>query len=159
MHQKLVPDHFFILVNNQKQPLHARNSFENKIFWKRIIKYPLKSWHDFLLLNPVLFNGQSYRKRGLELETSRSSGYKTFSQKFIYYTLSDQVWWCNVNWFLSYYKNYTCHFMQANSWHHKLFSLLFVLLNLECEEKKGKITKNWISRERKELFIWNEKHF
>ena len=30
--QKLVPEPFFILVNNLKQPLHARNSFENKIF-------------------------------------------------------------------------------------------------------------------------------
>ena len=27
VHQKLVPDPFFILVNNPKQPLHARNSF------------------------------------------------------------------------------------------------------------------------------------
>ena len=43
MHQKLVPNSFFILVNNPKQPLHARNSFKNKIFWKRIIKNPLKS--------------------------------------------------------------------------------------------------------------------
>ena len=27
VHQKLVPDPFFILVNNPKQPLHVRNSF------------------------------------------------------------------------------------------------------------------------------------
>ena len=26
MHQKLVPDPFFILVNNSKQSLHAKNS-------------------------------------------------------------------------------------------------------------------------------------
>ena len=38
--QKLVPDPFLILVNNPKQPLHARNSFQNKIFWKRIIRKP-----------------------------------------------------------------------------------------------------------------------
>ena len=38
MHQKLVRDPFSILVNNPKQPLHAINSFENKIFWKGIIK-------------------------------------------------------------------------------------------------------------------------
>ena len=31
VHQKLVPGPFLILVNNPKQPLHARNSFENKI--------------------------------------------------------------------------------------------------------------------------------
>ena len=31
-HQELLPDPFFIMVNNPKQQLHARNSFENKIF-------------------------------------------------------------------------------------------------------------------------------
>ena len=30
--QKLVPNPFLIYVNNPKQPLHARNSFKNKIF-------------------------------------------------------------------------------------------------------------------------------
>ena len=30
--QKLVPDLFTILVNNPKQPLHARNYFKSKIF-------------------------------------------------------------------------------------------------------------------------------
>ena len=38
--QKLVPDPFLILVNKPKQPLHARNSFKNKIFQERIIKKP-----------------------------------------------------------------------------------------------------------------------
>ena len=32
VHQKLVPVPFLILVNNPKQPLHVRNSFENNIF-------------------------------------------------------------------------------------------------------------------------------
>ena len=32
VHQKLVPDPSLILVNNPKQPLHAINYFENKIF-------------------------------------------------------------------------------------------------------------------------------
>ena len=32
MQQKLVPDLFIILVNNPKQPLHAKNYFKNKIF-------------------------------------------------------------------------------------------------------------------------------
>ena len=40
VHQKLVPDPFLILLNNPKQPLHARRSLKNKIFWKRIIKNP-----------------------------------------------------------------------------------------------------------------------
>ena len=32
VHQKPLPDLFIILVNKPKQPLHARNSFKNKIF-------------------------------------------------------------------------------------------------------------------------------
>ena len=31
MHQKLTPDPFLILLNNPKQPVHARNSFKSKI--------------------------------------------------------------------------------------------------------------------------------
>ena len=58
-------------------------------------------------------------KRSLELETSPSSGYKTSSKNFfISFILSDQVWWYNIKRFLSYSKNYTFKFMQANAWHH-----------------------------------------
>ena len=38
MYQELVPDLFIILVNNPKQPLHERNYFKSKMFWKRIIR-------------------------------------------------------------------------------------------------------------------------
>ena len=38
MLQKLVPDHFFILVNNPKHPLNARNSFNNKILWIKDVR-------------------------------------------------------------------------------------------------------------------------
>ena len=51
VHQKLIPDHpFLILVNNLKQPLHARNSFTNQIFWKRIFKKALKKLTLFFFL-------------------------------------------------------------------------------------------------------------
>ena len=40
VHQNLVPCPFLILMNNLKQLLHARNSFIDKIFWKKIIKKP-----------------------------------------------------------------------------------------------------------------------
>ena len=64
MRQKLVSDLFIILVNNPKQPLHARNSFKSKIFWKRIIEKPyLKRITLFFLLNPVPFNIQNYQKQ------------------------------------------------------------------------------------------------
>ena len=40
VHQKPVLDSFLILLYNLKQPLHARNSFKNKVFWRKIIKKP-----------------------------------------------------------------------------------------------------------------------
>ena len=58
MHQKLIPDLFLILVNNLKQPLHARNSFTNQIFWKRMIKKLLKSWL-YLPLEPHVIHTYS----------------------------------------------------------------------------------------------------
>ena len=58
VHQKLAPDPFLILLNNLKQTLYAGNSFENKKFWKMIIKV-LKKPTLFFLSNPVPFNGQS----------------------------------------------------------------------------------------------------
>ena len=40
-----------------------------------------------------------------------------------------------------------------------IIPLPFVLLNLEKVQRKGKNTKIWISREQKELYRWNKKHF
>ena len=73
---KLVADPFLMLVNNPKQPWHARNYFENKMFWKMIIRKP---WTQSLLMDKI-----SKSKRGLELVTSRSSGYQASSEKFLY---------------------------------------------------------------------------
>ena len=58
VYQKLVPDPFFILVNNLKQPLHPRNFFKNKILKEDHQKLTL-----FFLSNPVPFNRQSYQKQ------------------------------------------------------------------------------------------------
>ena len=38
VHEKLVPDPFFILINNPKQPFHARNYFKRKIFERELSK-------------------------------------------------------------------------------------------------------------------------
>ena len=38
--QKMCTKNFLLLVNISKQPLHARNYFENKTFWKIITKKP-----------------------------------------------------------------------------------------------------------------------
>ena len=53
MHHKLTPDSFLILLNNPKQPLHARNSG----------KKSLKKLTLFFLADPVSFNEQNYQKQ------------------------------------------------------------------------------------------------
>ena len=124
MHQKLATDAFLTLLNNPKQPLHAKNYFKNQVLWKRIIKKPLKSL--FFPSSPVPLSGQSYEKQkgpGTNHQSLFRSQNKFRKNFFIHYILSDQVWWCNVKQFLSYSKNYICKFMQVNSWHHKLFHL------------------------------------
>ena len=63
MHQKLVPDPFLILVNNPKQPLHARNYFKNKYFERGLSK-SLKKLTLFFLFNPASFNGQKQKWPG-----------------------------------------------------------------------------------------------
>ena len=104
-------------------------------------------------------------KRSLKLGTSRSSGYKTSScinqinNSFISYVLSDQVWWCNIKQFQSYSKNYIYKFMQANSWHCKLFHFRLSFWIWKVWKGREKNTKIWISWERKELYRWNKNIF
>ena len=62
MHQKLVPDSFLILVNNLKQPLHAKNSIENKDILLEEYQKALKKSTLFLLFNPVSLYRQNYLK-------------------------------------------------------------------------------------------------
>ena len=62
MHQKQVPDPSFILVNNPKQPLHARSSFKKNIL-KDDYQKTFKKLALFFLSNPVPFNGRSYQKQ------------------------------------------------------------------------------------------------
>ena len=90
-----------------------------------------------LLIYKVIKN-----KRGLKLVTSCSSGFKTSSEKFfISYRLSDQVSWCNMKQFLNYFKNYICKFMQASSWHHKLFQFQLSFWTWKVWKGRGKIQK------------------
>ena len=43
--------------------MYAEKPFENKIFWKRIIKKPLKSLTWFFPLHPISFCGEDYEKQ------------------------------------------------------------------------------------------------
>ena len=136
MLQTLASDPFLILLNNPKQPLNTRNYFLKVYFF-----FQIQFFMDKVLKN----------ERSLELITSHSSGHVQ-KNSFIHYIISDQVWWCNVKQFLSYSKNYICKFMLVNSWH-KLFHFYLTFWIWKGREK----TK--ISREQKERFRWNKKHF
>ena len=139
MQQKLVPDLFIILFCNLKQPLHARKA--------------LKVVTSFFLSNSVPFSRK--KQRGpVAIQVTK----QVQKNPIISYVLCDEVWWCNIKRFSSYSKNYVCKFMQANLWHYKLFHFHLRFWIWKVWKGRGKITKKWISRERKELFRWNKKH-
>ena len=73
--------------------LHARNSFKNKDILKGNCQKPLKNLtYFFFRTHSLLIDKVINKKRGLELVTSRSSGYETSPQNFsISYILSDQT--------------------------------------------------------------------
>ena len=80
--QKLVIELFIILVNNPKQPLHARNFLKVRYFEKGSSK-SLKKVTLFFLSSPVSFNRKNYQKKGgLELVTSRYLGYEAVFELF-----------------------------------------------------------------------------
>ena len=144
---------FFILVNNPKQPLHARNSFETRYFERGLSK-TLKKVNFIFSSKPSPFWCTKLSKtKGawnwwpIALQVTK----KVQKNSFISYILSDQVYWCNIRQLLSYFKNYIYKSL--------IIPLRFALLYLESVERKWKITKNWISQEWTELFRWNIKHF
>ena len=130
---------------------------------KKYCQKPLKKLTLFFLSNSVPFDGQSYEKqKGPGVSDQLLLRLQVHKNFFISYIISDQVWYCTIKRFLSYSKNYTCKFMQANSWHHKLFHFHLFFWIWKVWKGRGKIIKIWISREQKKLFRWNKsnkKHF
>ena len=115
----------------------------------------------FFLSNPVSFNGQNYQKQKGSSDQSIALQVTKQVQKysFIHYRLSDPVWRCNVEQFLSDSKNYIYKFIQVNWWHHKLFHFHLSFWIRKLWKRTEKITKIWISQEGKELFRWNKQYF
>ena len=93
----------------------------------------------FFLLNPIPFNGQSYKKQKGP-GTSHQSLFRPWN-KFRKNPLFVKVWWCHVKHFLSYSKSYICKFMQVNSWHHKLFHFHLTLWIWKVWKGREKIQK------------------
>ena len=55
--------------------MYARKPFENKIFWKKVVKKPCISQLDFFLFTQPFFMEKIMKnKRGLEFVTSLSLG-------------------------------------------------------------------------------------
>ena len=125
-----------------------------KDYQRAFIKFPLLD-----LSNPVLFNRQDYQKQN-EPGTSDQSLVRLQKQVrkiillLIYYLT--QVWWCNTKWFLSCSKKIHLLIYASQLITSELIPLSSVLLNLEMERNWK---KNWISRDWKELFRSNKKHF
>ena len=105
-----------ILVNNPEQPLHARNYFKKRYFKRGLLK-TLKKINFIFSFNPVPFNGQSYQKQkgpgtnDQSLFRLRNKFRKISLLVICYLTKFDGV----TTLFLSYPKNCTCKFMQANA--------------------------------------------
>ena len=72
---KVGPDPFLTSVKTQNS--HCRKDcFKNMMFYKGIIKKPLKKLTLFFISNQTPFNEQDHKnKRGLKLLPSHSSGY------------------------------------------------------------------------------------
>ena len=111
MHQKLVPDSFFLSVNNPSS--HCIQGILLKIrFFERGLSKTPKKVTIFFPLNPFPFNGQSYQKQKRP-GTSYQSLFR-LQIKFakisllIMYYLTKLI---NIKCFLSYFRNYTCRFM------------------------------------------------
>ena len=115
----------------------------------------------FFLPNPVSFNVQTYQnqKGPGDLLRLRNKFGKIPLLVTSHIMIIHHVRWCNVMQLLSYFKSSVCKFLQANSWHHKLFYFHSAFCVRKVWKGREKMTKNWISRERKELFRWNGKNF
>ena len=122
---------------------------------------PLKKSTLIFLPNPVPFNVQSYQKQKGPGTSDQSllrlqNMFRKIPLLAIYcLTKFDDVTQCSC-WVIQ--KNYICKFMQIKSWHHKLFYFYLSFCIWKKLKGKEKITKIWISQERKELFRLHKKY-
>ena len=101
---------FLILVNNCKQPLHARNYFKNKIFWKRIIKQPEKVNFSVSLISSLYFL--------LEVKVSRCvlKGHSYLGSHVLCTRKPTPPPFCNANWGYGNLVSMSCQKKIWTSW-------------------------------------------
>ena len=93
-------------------------------------------------------------KSSLELATSRSSGYKISSEKFlISHVFPDQVWWTGCRVIPKITSSDSCKPI------HDIINYSTFICPLGSGKGREKTTEIWISWERKQLFIWNKRTF
>ena len=126
--------------------------FKIRYFERRLSK-TLQKLTLFLLPDPVPFNGQNYQKQ---------KGPGTRDQ--LLFRL--QIKFTKISFLVMYYltkfelfKKLHLQIYASQSWHHKLFHFHCSCRIWKVWKGRGKITKTWISWERKCLFRWNTKQF
>ena len=90
---------------------------------------------------------------------SLSLAFKTYLENFLFWW-SRQFWWFNTSgfWVILKITYYICQFMQANPQRQNYSIFIWPFESGKWKERE-KITKNWRSKEQKELFRWSKKHF
>ena len=120
---------------------------------------PLNKLTLFFPSNPVPFNGESYQQQKGP-ETSERVSLFRLQNKFtkisllvIISILSDQVWWCNIKWFLSYSKNYTANLCKPI---HDTISYSTCICSFESGKfgKEEKLQKSEYLENEESLKIW-----
>ena len=123
---------------------------------------PCRKWEPKASPRPLFILVNSLKQ---PLYARNSFTYKIFGKGaiknliFISCILSEQVWWCNIKQFLSYSKKYNCKFMQANSWHHKLFHFYLSFWSGKCGKEDEKLQEFEYLENEKSFLDEIKKHF
>ena len=141
--------------------MHARKSFENNRFRKKIIKETLKKLIWYYILRPVPFYGEYYEKQKVPGINSFSSVYKTCLEKFAF--IWSRYHLRNFDDLIKNHIRVISKITLANLFNPMHDFIIFPFssdpLNPKNVERKEKITKNWTSPDWRKIFRWNKKHF
>ena len=85
-----------------------------------ILKFPLSSMASFVFFSSSVWN-LDQKQKGPGTSDQLLFKLQNKFRKLPLLLIYDHIWWCNIEWFLSYFKNFICKFMQLNLWHHNLF--------------------------------------
>ena len=120
----------------------------------------LKKLISFFLSNPVPLNGKSYLKhKGPGTIDQMLFRLQNKLRQILLLVIYYLTKFDDITRFLSYSKNYISKFMEANSWHHKLFQFHLSFWVWEVWKGRKKIQNCEYLENKKSIFRWNKKHF